>query len=48
MSYEVEYDQPRVEESEITRDNIDALRRAIEKIEEILNDIDERLRQGGL
>jgi len=48
MSYEVEYDQPRVEESEITRDNIDALRRAIEKIEEILNDIDERLKQGGL
>lgn len=48
MSYDVEYDQPRVEESEITRDNIDALRRAIEKIEEILNDIDERLKQGGL
>lgn len=48
MSYDVEYDQPRVEESEITRDNIDAIRRAIEKIEEILNDIDERLKQGGL
>lgn len=48
MSYDVEYDQPRVEESEITRDNVDAIRRAIEKIEEILNDIDERLKQGGL
>jgi len=48
MSYDIEYDRPRVEESEITRDNIDALRRALERIEEILNDIDERLKQGGL
>jgi hypothetical protein len=48
MSYDIEYDKPRVEEDEITRDNIDAIRRAMEKIEEILNDIDERLKQGGL
>ena len=45
MSYEIEYDRPRVEESEVTRDNIEAIRKALVTIEEILNDIDSRLKE---
>lgn len=45
MSYDIGYDQPRVEESEVTRDNIEAIRKALVTIEEILNDIDSRLKE---
>jgi hypothetical protein len=45
VSYNIKYDQPRVEESEITRDNIEAIRKALVTIEEILNDIDSRLKE---
>jgi hypothetical protein len=48
MNYDIDYDQPRVEESEITRDNIRAVSDALAKIQELLNDIDERLKAGGL
>lgn len=43
--YDIGYDQPRVEESEVTRDNIEAIRKAMENIQEILNDIDRRLKE---
>jgi len=48
MNYDIDYDQPRVEESEITRDNIKAISDAMAKIQEIMDDLDERLKAGGL
>jgi len=48
VSYDIELDNIEVEDNKKTRDNMRALTDSLEKIREILNDIDERLKTGGL
>ena len=40
----IELDELRLEENDVSRDNIEAVRRSLEKIQLILNDIDQRLK----
>jgi len=48
MSYDIELDNVLIEDNDKTRDNMRALSDSLEKIKEILNDIDTRLKEGGL
>ena len=48
MSYDIELDNMVVEDDPKTRDNMRALSDSLEKIQEILQDIDRRLKAGGL
>ncbi len=48
FDYDIELDEQQLAEDVITRDNILAIRRSLEKITEILEDIDRRLENGGL
>jgi len=42
--YDIELDDMRVEDKPATRDNITAIERSLRKIQEILSDINERLK----
>lgn len=48
MSYDIELDNIIVEDNEKTRDNMRAISDSLEKIQELLNDIDRRLKAGAL
>ena len=48
MSYDIELDNIVVEDNEKTRDNMRAISDSLEKIQELLNDIDRRLKAGAL
>lgn len=49
INYDIELDRVREDEtSEEIRDTIKAIRQALEKIELIIEDIDNRLKEGGL
>jgi predicted DNA-binding protein YlxM (UPF0122 family) len=48
LSYDIELDEIRLEENEITRDNVEAIHESLRKIQELLNDINARLKAGGL
>jgi len=48
LNYDIEKDELRLDLDDISRDNILALERSLDKIQEILTDIDARLTAGGL
>ena len=48
FDYDVELDTLYREEKPETRENIDNLRKSIEKIQEIIDDIDRRLTEAGV
>lgn len=49
LEYDVELDNLREDETaEEMRDTIKAIRQSLEKIDEIIKDIDSRLKEGGL
>lgn len=48
MSYDVDLDNIKVETDEQRRDNIVAIFDSLSKVQEILSDIDKRLKAGGL
>jgi len=48
VSYDIELDNIIVEDNEKTRDNMRAISDSLEKIQELLNDIDRRLKAGAL
>lgn len=48
MSYDIEIDNIKVELDDEKRDNMRALFDSLSKIQEILDDVDKRLKAGGL
>ena len=48
MDYDIDFDKTRPEEDLITRDNMRLIADSLAKIQEILDDINKRLEDGGL
>lgn len=48
LNYDIEKDELRLDLDDVSRDNILALERSLDKIQQILRDIDARLTAGGL
>lgn len=44
MDANIDLDELRLEENVITRDNVEAIRRSLEKIQLIITELDERLK----